>query len=186
MMSKSDQHVNDFSLAGFSGRGYDKGRGFAIQVLWLIVSKNIFVHWWCPNRLRLSVLRLFGAKIGTGVIVRHDVKIHWPWKLEIGADTWIGEGCWILNLEDITIGSNTCVSQGVLLCAGSHDRRSHTFEFDNAPITIGSSVWIATRATILRGVNVSNGATIGATALVVNNVPFGATVLASTNSGGPA
>ena len=123
-------------------------------------------------------MRLFGAKIDRGVLLRHDVKIHWPWKLEIGADSWIGEGTWILNLEKVSIGSNTCVSQGVLLCTGSHDRRSATFEFDNAPITIGDSVWVAARATILRGVNVGDGTTIGANALVTRSIPAGSTILA--------
>lgn len=78
----------------------------------------------------------------------------------------------------MTIGSNTCVSQGVLLCTGSHDRFSPTFEFDNGPIVIGDSVWIAARATILRGVRVADGATVGATALVSRDVVEGATIRA--------
>jgi putative colanic acid biosynthesis acetyltransferase WcaF len=125
------------------------------------------------------VLRLFGAKIAAGVLVRHEVKIHWPWKLAIGRNSWVGEDVWILNLEDVTIGSNTCISQGVLLCTGSHDRRSATFEFDNAPIAVGDSVWVAARATVLRGVRIGDGATVGATALVTADVPAGTTVLAT-------
>ncbi|MGU3497932.1 putative colanic acid biosynthesis acetyltransferase [Mycobacterium sp. C31M] len=170
---------NHFNLREFSGSGYDKGRGFATQVLWLIASRNVVMHWWLPNRLRIALLRLFGAQIGRGVLLRHDVKIHWPWKLEIGDHTWVGEGTWILNLEKVTIGSNTCVSQDVLLCTGSHDRRSPTFEFDNAPITIGDSVWVAARATVLRGVQIGDGATIGATTLVTRSVQPGHTVVAA-------
>ncbi len=135
------------------------------------------MKWWCPNTLRIHVLRLYGAKIHPGVIVRHDVKIHWPWKLEIGTNSWIGEEVWILNLEKVTIGSNTCISQGVLVCSGSHDRRSPTFEFDNAPVTIGDSVWVAARATLLRGVHVGDGAVIGATTVVTRDVPPGAMLL---------
>jgi putative colanic acid biosynthesis acetyltransferase WcaF len=111
-------------------------------------------------------------------LIRHGAKIHWPWKLSVGDDTWIGESVWVLNLETVTIGSNTCISQDVFLCTGSHDRSSRTFEFDNAPIWIGDSVWIAARAVVLRGVHVGDGATVGATALVVHDVPAGATVVA--------
>jgi putative colanic acid biosynthesis acetyltransferase WcaF len=174
---------NRFALAGFTGRGYDVGRPVPVRVAWLLV-RPVVMAWWFPSGVRRAVLRAFGAKIGAGTLIRHGVKIHWPWKLEVGADTWIGEEAWILNLEPVTIGSNTCISQGALICTGSHDRRSPTFEFDNGPIVIGDSVWVAARATVLRGVRIADGATIGATALVARDVPAGATVLApSTGSG---
>jgi len=171
-----------FALGQFTGEGYDKGRPWIIQLLWMMASQWLTMHWWCPNRLRLMVLRAFGAKIGSGVLIRYDAQIHWPWKLEIGDNSWVGAKSWILNLEKVTIGSNTCISQEVLLCTGSHDRRSHTFEFDNGPIAIGNSVWIATRATVLRGVRVGDGATVGATSLVVDDVPAGAVLLAPRSS----
>ncbi|MDV3128669.1 putative colanic acid biosynthesis acetyltransferase [Mycobacterium sp. 21AC1] len=172
---------NRFSLEGFTGRGYDRGRGLPIQILWLM-SRGLLMRWWCPNRARIGMLRLFGAKIDGGVIVRHEVKIHWPWKLEVGHNSWIGEEVWILNLEQVTIGSNTCISQGVFLCTGSHDRRSPTFEFDNAPVVVGDSVWVAAKASVLRGVRVGDGATVGATALVTADVSAGTTVLAAQRS----
>jgi putative colanic acid biosynthesis acetyltransferase WcaF len=167
-----------FSLRDFTGEGRDRGVPFLVFVLWLLVSRCLTMHWWCPNQLRVLVLRGFGARIGTGTLIRHSVKIDWPWKLEIGNDTWIGESTWIINAEPVVIGSNTCISQAVLLCSGGHDTSSPTFEFDNAPIVIGDSVWIATRATILRGVRVGDGATVAATALVARDVPEAATILA--------
>ncbi|KMO81689.1 DapH/DapD/GlmU-related protein [Mycolicibacterium obuense] len=167
-----------FSLDGFTGRGYERGRSIGVQVLWLI-ARELLMKWWCPNRFRIMVLRIFGARIGAGVLIRHQVKIHWPWKLEVGANSWIGEEVWILNLEHVTIGSNTCISQGVLICTGSHDRRSPTFEFDNAPIVIGDSVWVAARATVLRGTRIGDGVTIGATVVVTGDVPPETTLLAS-------
>lgn len=165
------------SLAGFTGAGYDKGRGVVVQIAWLAVA-GVIAQWWFPNRLRLSVLRAFGANIAAGVLIRHRVRIHWPWKLTVGADSWIGEEAWILNLEPVTIGANVCLSQGVLLCTGSHDRRSPTFEFDNAPIEVRAGAWIGARATVLRGVVIGERATVGATALVTSDVAGEATVLA--------
>ncbi|WP_341924223.1 hypothetical protein [Nocardioides psychrotolerans] len=165
-------------LGSFTGQGYNIGRGKLIQVLWLLVSGTVFVRWWCPARLRLVILRSFGAQIGDGVLIRHRVRVHWPWKLTIGDSTWIGEGAWLLNLEPIFIGDNVCISQEVLICTGSHDRKSPTFEFDNGPIIIEDSVWIAARAILLRGVTIGMGSTIGASALVSRDVPAGALVLA--------
>jgi putative colanic acid biosynthesis acetyltransferase WcaF len=162
----------------FSGAGYDKGRPPAHQVLWLLVSGLVVRRWWCPVSLRIAILRAFGAEIGSGVLIRHDVKIHWPWKLKIGDHSWIGEETWILNLEPVDIGAQVCVSQGVLLCTGSHDRHSPSFEFDNAPIVVGDGAWIAARATVLRGVTVGSRAVVGATALVTKDVAEDSVVLA--------
>lgn len=164
-------------LRGFTGRGYDKGRPKVVQALWLVAS-DITMQWWFPAGARVSVLRVFGANIAEGVLIRHRVRIHWPWKLIIGRDSWIGEGTWILNLEPVTIGSDVCVSQDVLLCTGSHDRHSPTFEFDNGPIEIGDGAWVAARATVLRGVTVGPRATIGATALVTKDIGPGSVVFA--------
>jgi putative colanic acid biosynthesis acetyltransferase WcaF len=170
------------SLAGFTGAGYDKGRNVAWQVTWYTVSSLLLVHWWCPNRVRVAVLRGFGAAIGPGTLIRHRVRIHWPWKLSVGANSWIGEGVWILNLEPVTIGDDVCISQDALLCTGSHDRKSPTFEFDNAPIAIDDGAWIAVRATVLRGVNIGADAVVGATALVTADISAGAIVFAPSAS----
>ena len=159
------------SLSGFTGAGYDKGRPPSTQVLWLLVSGLVVRRWWCPGSIRVAILRAFGAEIGRGVLIRHGVKIHWPWKLRVGDHSWIGEETWILNLEPVTIGADVCISQGVLLCTGSHDRHSPTFEFDNAPITVGDGAWVAARATVLRGVTIGAEAVVGATALVTRDVP---------------
>lgn len=167
-----------FDLAGFTGAGYDRGGSAARQVAWLVVSGLVLNHWWCPLSLRAAVLRAFGARIADGVHIRHRVRIHWPWKLTVGENSWIGEGAWVLNLEPVTIGANTCVSQDVLLCTGSHRQDSPTFEFDNAPIRIGDGVWIGARATVLRGTSIGDNATVGACALVVKDVAAGETVLA--------
>ncbi len=161
------------SLAGFRGDGYDKGRPLPVLVLWFATLNLVFVKWWCPSRLRVAILRAFGADIGTDVLIRHRVRIHWPWKLTVGDDVWIGEDVWMMNLEPVTIGSNTCISQGARLVCGSHDRRSPTFEFDNAPIVLGDGVWVATGCTVLRGATIGDGAVLGAGTVVAGTVePF--------------
>lgn len=157
-------------LADFEGRGYNKQRSSLTQALWFTAMNVVFIKWWCPSRLRVALLRAFGAEIGDGVLIRHHVRVLWPWKLTIGANAWIGEGVWILNLEDVHIGHDTCISQEVSLVTGSHDMASPTFEFDNGSIMVGDRAWIAFGATILRGSRVGNGAVVGAHCLVRGNV----------------
>lgn len=165
-------------LAGFTGAGYDKGRGPFWQMAWLVVSGLVTMHWWCPAGVRVRILRAFGARIEEGAFIRHRVRIHWPWKLSVGRDSWIGEGVWILNLEPVTIGSDVCISQDVFLCTGSHDRNSPTFEFDNAPIVVADGAWVAAKATVLRGCTVGHDSVVGAGALVTSDVEPYSLVLA--------
>jgi putative colanic acid biosynthesis acetyltransferase WcaF len=165
-------------LSGFTGGGYDKGRSPLTIAAWVLADRLLVRRIYCPASLRVKVLRAFGARIGEGVLIRHGVQVHWPWKLTIGDHSWVGVGAWLLNLEPITIGANVCVSQEVLLCTGSHDRHSPTFEFDNGPIVIDDEVWLAARCTVLRGVRVGAGSVVGACALVTADVEPGALVLA--------
>ena len=171
-------------LRGFTGAGYTIGRGRFAQVLWLVTQSLVFRPWWCPARLRTTLLRSFGAHVGSNVLVRHRVRVHWPWKLTIGDNAWIGEGAWLLNLEPIVIGRNAVVSQEAFLCTGSHDPRSPTFEFDNAPITVADGAWVAARAIVLRGVTVGKNAVVGAGTVVDRDVPEGQTVVAGRSTPG--
>ncbi len=172
------------SLSGFTGAGYDRGRPLAHQVAWVAVQNLLFRQWWFPARARVRVLRAFGATIGSGVLIRSGVRVHWPWKLRVGDDCWIGEGAWILNLEPVTLGRDVCLSQESLLCTGSHDRKSVTFEFDNAPIVVDDGAWVAIRAVVLRGVHVGRDAVVAAGVVAHQDVPDGG-VLLSTGLRGP-
>jgi putative colanic acid biosynthesis acetyltransferase WcaF len=154
--------IPERNLRSFTGEGYDKGRSKAWQVLWFAVMNVAFMKWWMPMRCRPAILRAFGAQVGERVRIRQNVRVQWPWKLSIGDDCWIGEGVWLLNLEQITIEHDACLSQEAFLCTGSHLHRDPAFEFDNAPIHIGAGAWIAARATVLRGTTVRDGVVVGA------------------------
>jgi putative colanic acid biosynthesis acetyltransferase WcaF len=167
------------SLGDFRGTGYDKGRPVPVQAIWFAVQNVLFSKWWLPAALRPVILRLFGATIGKNVLIRHRVRVLWPWKLSVGHDSWIGEDAWILNLEPVSIGHDVCVSQGAFLCTGSHDISSPTFEYDNAPINISDGVWIGAQALILRGVTIGSGAVVSARCKVSVDVPSGAILTAS-------
>lgn len=142
-----------------------------MQALWFCCLNLVFMKWWCPARLRVLMLRMFGADVGKGVLVRHRVRVLWPWKLAIGDHCWIGEGAWLLNLESIELEHDVCISQEALLCTGSHDAKSPTFEYDNAPIRICAGAWVAARATVLRGVTVGPNAVVPAGTVLRSDLP---------------
>jgi putative colanic acid biosynthesis acetyltransferase WcaF len=149
-------------LSTFTTAGYDKGRPRPVQALWFAVMNLVFSQWWCPARLRVVVLRAFGATVGPNVLIRHRVRVLWPWKLSIGENSWIGEGAWLLNLEPITIGANVCVSQEAMLCTGGHDHRAADFRYRNGPIRLEAGCWVGARAIVLPGVTVGSDAVVAA------------------------
>lgn len=146
----------------FSGAGYNKGRNLLWQVLWHLFSNLVFKKYWFPLALRPIFLRIFGASVGEGVRIRENVNIHWPWKLQIGNYCWIGTEVFILNLENVEIHDNVCISQRAFICTGSHSAKSPTFEFSNKPIVLESSVWICASAFILPGSRVPRGKVVPA------------------------
>jgi putative colanic acid biosynthesis acetyltransferase WcaF len=161
----------DLDLLAHGRATYDKGRGRVWQALWFAVSMSLFTRWWFPASFRPRLLRFFGAKVGNDVYIRHSVRIHWPWKLSIGDQSWLGEGAWFLNLAPIVLGSNVCISQEALLLTGSHDRRSSSFRHKNAELQVGDGAWVCARAILLPGAEVGCHAVISAASVVQGRVP---------------
>ncbi len=158
-------------LSKFDATGYDRGRSKFWQALWFAFSFLIFQKFWFPNSFRAKSLRMFGAKIGANVFIRHDVRIMWPWKLEIGDNCWLGEGARIINIVQIKIADNVCISQEAVLCSGSHDHKKTDFPYKNAPITISSGAWVAVRATVLPGSVIGENTVIGANEVARGQLP---------------
>lgn len=102
--------------------------------------------------------------------IRPGLRVHFPWKLEIGNNVWIGENTTILNLETVVLEDNTALAHEVYLAAAGHDIRSRSFDYANLPIRIRSGSWVATRAYIGPGVTVGPGAVVAASACVVSDV----------------
>lgn len=145
--------------------------GLLPRVLWFVTSLLLIDSGWpLPSSARRTVLRWFGARIGKGVVIKPHVRIKFPWKLEIGDHTWIGEGTWIDNLADVRIGSHVCISQGVYFCTGSHNHRKRSFDLLTAPIVVEDGAWIAARSTLLQGVTVGANALVAAASMVHKDV----------------
>lgn len=113
-----------------------------------------------PSSFKNRLLRLFGAKVGNGVVVKPNVNIKYPWFLEIGDECWVGEGVWIDNLAQVTIGSNVVLSQGAYLLTGSHDYKQESFDLILGEISLEDGVWIGAKATVCPGVTCKSHAVL--------------------------
>lgn len=119
------------------------------------------------------LLRLFGARIGTHVLIRPTVWVTYPWKVKIGDYSWIGDEVVLYSLGEINIGSHTVISQRSYLCAAAHHYDRIDFAIYADPVLIGEQVWIATDVFIAPGVKVGNGAVVGARSSVFHDLPAG-------------
>ena len=98
---------HDVHLASFDGSDFNKGAGFFKITLWYFVNALVVRVSWNPFMgIKVMLLRMFGAKIGKGLVIKNNVIIKSPWNLVIGDDCWIGEGCGIDNLDKVYIGNN--------------------------------------------------------------------------------
>jgi putative colanic acid biosynthesis acetyltransferase WcaF len=120
-----------------------------------------FRRWW---------LRLFGARIGRHVHVYASSHVYYPWNLEMGDWSCLGEWTLVYNLGKVTIGERVTISQRVHLCAGTHDYQDAAMPLIKPSIVVGPSVWICADAFIGPGVTVAAGAVIGARSVVVKDV----------------
>lgn len=140
-------------LTNYTNEWYNPGRSSLIRLLWIVTSVLFVQCNWNPlSSFRTALLRLFGAKIGHGVIIKPGVQIKYPWHLIIGNDVWIGEHVWIDNLTTVTIDDNVCLSQGAFLLTGNHDYSKTTFDLMVKPIVIEEGVWIGAKAVVCPGV----------------------------------
>ncbi|MFA6289058.1 MAG: WcaF family extracellular polysaccharide biosynthesis acetyltransferase [Opitutaceae bacterium] len=161
---------------------FSRGAGTFRFAAWQLVKWAFFrtVFPW-PVRMKVSLLRFFGCRLGVGVVIKPQVNIHLPWKLQIGDHAWIGEEVYILNFEPVKIGSHVCISQRAFICAGNHDYRTVSMVYRNAPIVIEDGVWIGAHTFVAPGVVVGVDAVVAAGSVLVSDATPG-----SVYSGNPA
>lgn len=148
-------------LSKFDNTEFDRGASRLKEVAWLFVSELLIAGPLPGSSWRSLLLRAFGARIAKGVVLKPRVRIKFPWRLAVGANSWIGEHVWIDNLAPVTIGQSVCISQGAYLCTGNHDWSSHSFDLRTASITIESHAWVGARATLAPGTHMHPGSIIG-------------------------
>lgn len=141
------------NLANFQNPDFDRGASRWKEMLWLSVNALFLIN---PlsviSRVKVFWLRVFGAKVGKGVLIKPGVHIKFPWKLTIGNHCWIGEKVWIDNLAEVIIQDHVCISQGALLLCGNHDYKKTTFDLIAQPIVLEEGVWIGAKAVVCPGV----------------------------------
>lgn len=157
------------------------GAGILKRTLWYFVNAA-FVNSSFPfSGLKVILLKLFGASIGKGAVIKPYVNIKYPWNLSLGNHVWLGEMVWIDNLSKVTIGNNVCISQGAMLLCGNHNYTKSSFDLIVKEIVIEDGVWIGAKCTVCPGV-----VCYSHSVLTVNSVATKNTDAYAVYSGNPA
>ena len=151
-MARARRRIARVDLARYAEPVIPGNRSTLWRIAWHIVSALLFQSALVlPSRGKAALLRAFGARIGTGLVIKPRVTIKYPWFLELGDHVWLGEGAWIDNHTTVAVGSDVCISQGAYLFTGNHDYDHPRFRFFCKPITIEDGAWVGARAVVCPG-----------------------------------
>ena len=160
------------ALKTYDNSWYRPGRSLLWRVFWLFVGQPLFGCSLLPfSKLRVSLLRGFGATIGDRVVIHSGVQVKYPWHLVVGNDCWIGEHAWIDNLTTVRLGNDVCVSQGAYLCTGNHDWSDPAFGLIIRPVSLEDGAWAGARSILLPGTRLDRLAVVAAGAVASGSIP---------------
>ncbi len=159
------------NLGAFDNSWYSSGRSKLVEALWFFFGQPLLQWALMPfSGFRAGLLRLFGAEIGPGVVIKPGVRVKYPWLLRVGGLSWIGEDVWIDNLAQVEIADKVCVSQGAYLCTGNHNWSDPAFGLIVQPIRLRAGSWAGAKCVICPGVEFGEGAVAAAGSVVVKSL----------------
>lgn len=104
--------------------------------------------------------------------------LNYPQNIELHDYVHLQPNCRLYGIGGIIIGKGTILSHEVQILSSNHNYDSLDLRFlpydqrvIREKVIIGDYVWIGTRALILPGVTIGNGAVIGAGSVVTKEVP---------------
>lgn len=161
-------------LSCYHQPGYEAGGSRVKMLVWWLVQAVAFPltpH--TAHGIRCWLLRLFGAHIGQQVMIRPTARFTYPWNVEIGDCSWVGDDAVLYSLAPIKLGRHCVISQKSYLCTGSHDISDRRFGLMTGEIVIENGVWVAADCFVGPNVRIGANAVIGARSTVLQSMPIG-------------
>jgi putative colanic acid biosynthesis acetyltransferase WcaF len=121
--------------------------------------------------LRMAWLRASGARLGPGSAVFWGTTVFNARDLRVGARSVISFRCVLDARGGLVLGEDVVVASDVQIITGGHDINAPDFRPFFRPVHVGDRVWLASKATVLAGTRLGEGAVVAACALVTSDIP---------------
>ncbi|WP_284641764.1 acyltransferase [Paenibacillus silviterrae] len=138
----------------------------------LLYSANYLVNKLPFHKLRyLFYTKLFNLTVSSSAAVHMGLKLMIRGGVRIGEHSVVNRDCLLDGRGKLVIGRNVSISPEVMVLTAEHEVNAHDFAGVEQPVVIEDYVWIGSRAVILPGVTLGEGAVVAAGAVVTKDVP---------------
>ena len=141
---------------------------FTFSLLWVFIGTILPGR--VLNDVKRGLINTFGGDCAKGAVIYSSVKIFNPRNLIMRSNSTIGPNSIIYNVDRISIGEGTIISQYAHLNTAGHDFRKDDFPLIHAPIDIGTNCWVATEAYLGMGVRLGDEVIVGARSSVFKSI----------------
>lgn len=143
----------------------------------ILLELKLYIADYFRRKRQQKLYRTFGST-GKNVYICPGCKFTGNRNIRIGSHVWIGNNCLLGGDGGLEIGDGVIISSNVEIWTRNHYFQGEDMQFlpydkrfiDKA-VTIGENVWIGSRVIITPGVQVHEGAIVGAGAVVTKDVP---------------
>ena len=130
------------------------------------------------ERGRVFCLKLLGAQIEKGAVVRKGLFITDFTKFKLGRNSTLGPFAKLFLFENFTVGENVEIGSGLTVHTSEHLLDNTTKPLGKqsslrAPVSIASDVYLGSNVTILSGAQIDSRVVVGACSLVKGHLESG-------------
>lgn len=138
----------------------------------LMIQAELNCSYHEPEEVRRIFSWLIGEDVPEGFCLFPPFYTDFGANIHVGRNVFINSCCHFQSQGGIWIGDGSLIGHDVVLATLNHAmapaRRAETIA---SPIHIGQGVWIGSKAAIMPGVTIGDGAVIAAGAVVTKDVP---------------
>ncbi len=155
-MSSESAHHAPTAPSRFRDRVHDA------YVVAINISLAVPVH-----RFREWAFRALARnELGRDATLERSIRLTTKGGVSVGAGTIVNRGVTLDGRGGLRVGAHVNISPEVMLLTADHDPNSPAFGDRNRPTVIGDRAWISSRAMVLPGTAVGDGAVVAAGAVV--------------------
>lgn len=123
------------------------------------------------NKIRVVLLRIFGASIGKNCFIHPKAMIYMPWNFEMGDRSAVDFDVMIYSLDKVILGDFVSISYKVNINTASHNYSDPYFSLTTKPVVIKSGAFIGTDSYLSPGVTIGIMTVIGDRSTVTKDMP---------------